>query len=288
MILTTVTPNILPSPGTKIDNYPPRSALDLTATPGKRKRAISIDSSSLSEESPPPPLRQRQGHSNNGDCKAFVSTTKTTRLAKRDANWEERFNQLVDYKHKHNTTRVLKSNTKLFAWIHTQRTMHKQKKLSEYRFQKLSSLGFDWKLLNFLPWVEMYKQLLEYKKNHNGSTNVAKTSLHYDKLGRWVYHQRSLYRTGKLSPERVELLQSIGFKWRIVDDTPWIDMYKRLVLYKQEHGTTCVPYKCEADRKLGRWVYAQRRSCDNQHLVDLLNDIGFVWDARGRNQHASY
>ena len=285
MILTTVTPNIMPS-GTKIDNYPPSSALDLTATLGKRKRSISIDSSSLSDEStsPPPPLRQRQSHSDD-NCKSFP---KRTPLTKRDANWEERFNQLVEYKQKHNTTRVLKSNTKLFAWIHTQRTMYKQKKLSEYRFQKLSALGFDWKLLSFLPWIDMYNELLEYKKNHNGCTNVAKTSLTHDKLGRWVYHQRSLYRNDKLSSERIELLQSIGFKWRIVDDTPWEDMYKRLILYKQEHGTTCVPYKYEADRKLGRWVYAQRRSCDNQDFVDRLNNIGFVWDARGRNQHASY
>ena len=283
MILTTLTSNVLP--GTKI-NDPPRTALDL-ATTGKRKRAISIDSSVLSDESTPStPPRQRQCLSKD-DCKSSPGTTKTA-LTKRDANWEKRFNELVEYKEKHNTTRVLKSNSKLFAWIHTQRTMHKQKKLSDYRVEKLSAIGFDWKVLDFLPWMDMYKQLLEYKKTHNGLTNVAKTSLQHDKLGRWVYHQRSLYRNGKLSPERVKLLQSIGFKWKIVDDTPWIDMYKRLVRYKQEHGTTCVPYKYQADRKLGRWVYAQRRSCENQKLVELLNSIGFVWDARGRNQHASY
>ena len=257
-----------------------------TAT-GKRK--FSIDSDDASHESE---RENKKASRLNSDCEGTrvepqsppKAPPRKASLSKRDAQWEEQFLLLCEFKRKYRTTRVHKSDSKLFGWIHTQRTKHKQRKLSEYRFQRLESLGFDWHILQASPWMEMYNQLLVYKKEHNGSTCVSKTSLHHDKLGRWVYQQRSMHRTGKLAPDRFKLLEAIDFQWRVVDETPWMDMYQRLLDYKEKHGTTCVPYKYELDRKLGRWVYNQRRSCEQPELVDLLNGIGFVWDARGRNQ----
>ena len=256
---------------------------------GKRNREISTDSSCLPTDEQPAQKRPRSCERHD-DTKNYVnkdgvspsSVTKTP-LTKREATWEEKFCLLVEYKKKHKSTNVLERKSKLFGWIHTQRTRYKQKTLSEYRFQKLNALGFDWQIFKYLPWTEMYNQLLDYKEKHNGSTCVSKTSLTYDKLGRWVYHQRALYKNGRLSPKRVDILESIGFKWRIHEDTPWIGMYQRLVSYTKEHGTTRVPYHYPDDRKLGRWVQAQRRACKEKSCVDLLNAIGFAWDGKRKN-----
>lgn len=36
------------------------------------------------------------------------------------------------------------------------------------------------------------------------------------------------------------------------------------------------------DPQLGQWVGTQRANCKEQYGVNLLNDIGFVWDTSGR------
>lgn len=56
-------------------------------------------------------------------------------------------------------------------------------------------------------------------------------------------------------------------------------MYESLVAYKKKHGTTIVPQQYEADPQLGNWVQNQRRTCEEEDRIDLLNEIGFVWIA---------
>jgi len=63
-------------------------------------------------------------------------------------------------------------------------------------------------------------------------------------------------------------------------------MYQRLVTYKKKHGTACVPIEYIADPQLGWWVKTQRYRCKQKYRIDLLNDVGFVWDASWRNQYS--
>ena len=56
-------------------------------------------------------------------------------------------------------------------------------------------------------------------------------------------------------------------------------MYQRLLTYKKKHGTTCVPKNYKADPQLGNWVNKQRTCCKDNDRIDLLNNIGFIWNA---------
>ena len=173
---------------------------------------------------------------------------------------------------------------KLGKWVSDQRTAYDKKKLLESRVQRLNSIGFAWK--QYAPWINMYQRIISYKVDHNGSTSVPQ---YYDvdpQLGNWVNHQRRVFKKNKMPKERANLLKSIDFTWdagmtRWMRNGKWMDMYQRLVSYKDEHnGSTLVPSKYKEDPKLGNWVSTQRYECKKKERVKLLNDINFLWKVR--------
>ena len=84
--------------------------------------------------------------------------------------------------------------------------------------------------------------------------------------------------------ELIALNQSV-FVWNVYD-TYWTEMHERLVAYKKQYKSTCVPSIFPKDKQLGVWVHHQR--CDyktkNPTLtidrIRKLNAIGFVWNTR--------
>jgi len=196
--------------------------------------------------------------------------------------WEEHFQQLVEYKTKHGTVEVPRSDPLLGNWVTEQRKSRKSGKLSQCRVQWLNSLGFQWDV-HLSAWMKMYNELLSYKELHGGSINVPVRYNGSRKLGGWVRKQRE--RRSSLSKQRIALLESIGFEWEsreILNQESWMGMYERLKKYKQEHNSTSVPLHYKADPKLGRWVSKQRHRCKEKERVDLLNQIGFVWEGKNR------
>ena len=127
--------------------------------------------------------------------------------------------------------------------ISTQRTAYKEKTISKNRVQRLGSIGFEWKIRESLPapWIEMYKQLKEYNLQY-GSTCVPKRYRADPKLAQWVAYQRRRYHKGELA-----LLESVGFQWKLLEMTPWIEMYGQLKEYKLQYGSTCVPKRYKPD-----------------------------------------
>ncbi|EJK66791.1 hypothetical protein THAOC_12252 [Thalassiosira oceanica] len=86
---------------------------------------------------------------------------------------------------------------------------------------------------------------------------------------------------GSLEQDRVDRLNSIGFKWSHLvkgPNVPWENRFNELVQYKAKHGDCNVPW---SQSKLGRWVDCQRNTYKNDKLsqdrIDRLNDIGFDW-----------
>ena len=157
-------------------------------------------------------------------------------------------------------------------------------------------------------WMIMFRELVEYKNKHNGSTQVSQqhtgdsndsasvaddcvnddTSSSYHKLGDWVKTQRRQYVKGELSERRIKLLNSISFVWKVYEST-WNIMYNELLVYIKKHpdsanmktstSATFVPRKQYP--KLGEWVNTQRTQYMRNELLPsrtkLLNDINFIW-----------
>lgn len=146
--------------------------------------------------------------------------------------------------------------------------------------KKRRLLDFDYTQVRNENWEKKFGWLVDYKKAHDGSTLVPHI---YDKnldLGSWVSIQRVAYKEKKLSTERITRLNRIGFVWKVRTQVPWIDSYHRLVAYKEKYGTTVVQKRDHKDPWLGRWVSRQRHRCKKEDRIQLLNAIGFVWDAR--------
>lgn len=135
-------------------------------------------------------------------------------------------------------------------------------------------------------WDVMYRQLIEYKLIH-GHTNVSR--LDDRQLSFWVGDQRRQNRNKKISLEKKEKLNSIGFDWKsevfrdINLDDIWIKNYENLIEYIKEHGDANVPARYTKN-KLGTWVVAQRVNKNSGALdkarEELLDEIGFVWKPR--------
>ena len=92
--------------------------------------------------------------------------------------------------------------------------------------------------------------------------------------------QRRNYKLNKLSEDKVQRLEVVGFNFtlgpskKVSSGLPpaqdeykptkdhhgkdWDARYKNLIKFAEKHGHANVPLGCESDRNLGLWVHAQR------------------------------
>mmetsp|Transcript_25554 Transcript_25554/g.55861 ORF Transcript_25554/g.55861 Transcript_25554/m.55861 type:complete len:545 (+) Transcript_25554:278-1912(+) len=203
--------------------------------------------------------------------------------------WEEMYDELVDYHSEHGDCRVNTHDTKLGRWVSTQRARYNQGELASDRVELLEALGFDWVLQErdgpIRDWMGMLKELRQYKERHGDCLVPTLTT----KLGRWVTTQRARRdgATGsaaQLTPDQVELLDDLGFVWRLKGDSysqvSWDDMFQALVEYQQAHGNCRVP-NMEPHARLWRWIGTQRQKYKSEQLsseqIQKMEDLGFVW-----------
>ena len=90
---------------------------------------------------------------------------------------------------------------------------------------------------------------------------------------------------GKLSADRVAMLNEIGFLWEVKEQklqVDWTTRYNDLVAFKEEHGHCFVPQNYKEKRNLGRWVnYTRNRGKSGKlsnERVAMLEEIGFVFN----------
>jgi hypothetical protein len=172
----------------------------------------------------------------------------------------------------------------LGAWVLEQRTA-KKKSLSDDQVLKLNHLGFVWRepKAKAEPWSILLEKLERYKERF-GHASVVYRWDEDPKLANWVTRQRTLFSKNKLSPERQQKLQDLGFVWRIQDD--WQVMYEKLKGYKEKHGDCNVPQNWGPDPKFGRWVSRQREAFKDGSLKnerkEQLDKVGFEWTLKGK------
>jgi hypothetical protein len=198
-------------------------------------------------------------------------------------DWNERFRQLVDYKQAVGDCNVPKhGNPQLGQWMKAQRHAQKTNALTNERWEKLNSIGFDWKLMN---WDARLEQLVEYK-NANGDCNIPAQYSQNMELVRWVSAQRQAKKTSqqkfKLSAERQAKLDAI--RVILID---WETHFEQLKEYKKVNGDCNVSRVDPQNMELGGWVSAQRQAKKTFQLSDereaKLNAIGFVWNIKSSN-----
>jgi hypothetical protein len=128
--------------------------------------------------------------------------------------WAELFIALVNFHSREGHTLVPHSHDEnglmLGTWVGRQR--RKKSSLTADQVNQLDSLGFVWSPYD-VQWEEFFKLLLSFHKSAGNCLVPQRYKVGVVKLGQWVSNQRLMKRTGKLSTERTNRLNSIGFTW---------------------------------------------------------------------------
>jgi hypothetical protein len=182
--------------------------------------------------------------------------------------------------------------------------------LTSERIQVLTQVGFDLNSPREQSWMKSFEELKEYKALHG---NCVPTPSTHPKLTKWCNMQRTsknvadqiksgaipspphtkYTKVAPLKPERINLLNSIGFPWQLATHPKvgWEARYQQLVQYKEEYGNCNVPQYWKQDEAFGRWVMKQRhehslklrglKSQLTDEREDRLNALGMNWVAPG-------
>ena len=194
----------------------------------------------------------------------------------------------------------------LGKWLDTQRQTYKIGKLSKERKKLLDQIGmrFDTKN-NDEIWTQMYTLAknhfekygnLEIPQSFKTMNGIIKDENGYN-LGKWLDTQRQTYKIGKLSPERIDLLEQIEMRFDTRDnDEIWTQIYTLAKNHFEKYGSLeritsryktlngVVEYK--KGYSLGEWFNRQRKAYKKGKLskekIELLERIGMVWEIRKR------
>ena len=192
-------------------------------------------------------------------------------------------------------------------WLINQRQMYKKGKLSKERIELLKQIGMRFEIVhNIVDWAEMYMLAEIYFKKY-GSLEIKQNfktlnGIDYDEngynFGIWLTNQRQMYKKGKLSKERIELLKQIGMRFETRDnDEVWNQMYMLAELYFKEYGNLDIPskfktlngtYEDENGYNLGGWLVSQRQMYKKSKLSkereELLEKIGMHFETRDNDE----
>ncbi len=204
--------------------------------------------------------------------------------------WFERYGQLLAYQRDRGNCDMparWSENQKLATWVVNQRVLQRDGVLEDEKVELLNRVGFKWNP-HASDWRTNYLALIEYRKRF-GDCRVPQDWKENLKLAKWVSTQRVQYARGKISRERIAILEKIGFDWDLGKAT-WDERFAELCAYKERFHNTVVPVKWPENPLLGGWVSSQRRKHTTGELrkeyEDRLNDIGFEWRAPNALQPA--
>ena len=177
----------------------------------------------------------------------------------------------------------------LSRWVVRQRGAYSVGKLSAEHVALLDALpGWVWSR-NAEAWGAALAALELFVLLHGTMPTFSQCVLGYP-VGTWVRTQRADFRAGRLSAERVAILEAVpGWVWNARDAT-WAAALQQLIEFRDEHGHLDVPCQYVSDRRtgahakvrLGGWVGYQRSKylsgqLSERHKADLNAIAGWEW-----------
>lgn len=186
-----------------------------------------------------------------------------------DEKWEIYYLEALQYFNEHGDLLVPRnlitpSGVRLGAWLRQISRTYEGRQpgavpLTRQQIQSLEDIGMVWGNRNDDKWKKAYTEAkLYYAKHRNLQVPMDYTSPDGIKLGKWITVQRTSRKKGRLSQQRVAMLDIIGMDWRMND--PWEHRYYLVQQYQREHGNLNIPakYKTSEGIWLGNWLYRQK------------------------------
>lgn len=179
----------------------------------------------------------------------------------KDGKWLKKYNLAKEYYLGHGNLKIpfrysfLKDGIiiNLGTWVMAQRQGYLKGTLSKERIDLLNEIGMAWKINNTYSWEYMYNLAKDYYlENNKLFSSTYKININ-DKnvlLGAWLRNQIKFYNEGKLSIEKIKLLENIGVQWKAEQrkrnrkdnrDKKWFSLYKEVLEFYKEHGNLIIP-----------------------------------------------
>lgn len=161
----------------------------------------------------------------------------------KNKSWDEMYELAKRYYEKNgnlliSSQYVTEAGIKLGYWINHQREYYKDNKLTSEKISLLEKIGMVWAVYD-ANWFEYYELATKYY-NENGNLLISLQFITNEgvKLGAWIGTQRKQYKNGRISKNKVELLEKIGMTWSIYD-AQWFEYYYLSVEYNKKNGDSC-------------------------------------------------
>lgn len=191
----------------------------------------------------------------------------------------------------------------LGSWVTNQRVNYKIGRLHPNKVNRLERVnGWVWDINEF-QWRRKYDELLKYVNTTGSSRFFKKRKNQLDKLTElveWCGRQRDSYRQGKLSTDRIKLLEALSdWSWDPYEDDFWLGVQKcREYLKLNQHlnpkTSSADPELMECGFNIGTFVSVargqkERMRKNNPDRYDALDEIeGWIWDVEDYNWNANF
>ena len=220
----------------------------------------------------------------------------------RQSHWEEIYEECKQYFEEHGNLDFPvgycgKSNVNLSSWVIQAAQRHRKGKLTPEQVQKLTEIGVI-KKGYFDRWMDTYEECKAYFLEH-GDLKFPEglRGKNGELLNVWIAGNRYKYGKGKLSEEKIKLLEEIGAlkktkncnnavmqKSEIHSETDvrmekWLTIYQECKNYYAIHDTLCgiEDEQSKSGMDLKKWLSNQRAYARKRTLSDekirLLNEI---------------
>lgn len=200
--------------------------------------------------------------------------------------WNNQFQLLLEYRKLRpnewpSVSEEFPEGNKLGVWCSYQRKAYKAGRLSDRKRERLRDIGFSFNPLEE-SWNRQFQFLIDFRKEHPYQWPSEQEEYPSgNRIGQWTVLQRMRYRKGKVSKDRIELLESIEFPWNPLD-AAWLSQYEHLKAFSKENPNRWPVDKQEFPKgnRLGNWCTRQRKYYRSGTLskerVDLLKSIGLL------------
>ena len=131
-------------------------------------------------------------------------------------SFEDMFALLLRFKAKRGHINVpskhIEEGKKLGCWLDKFKQDKRAGRIDPKMEETLNNLGIQWEILE-AQWEQYYLLLLQFVEREGHADVMQRHEEEGERLGIWVATQRSQYKKGKLSQERIERLEQVDFLW---------------------------------------------------------------------------
>lgn len=174
---------------------------------------------------------------------------------------------------------------RLGFWLNRRRADRKRGALAADQIAELDELGMVWDPRE-QQWQEGLALCRAYVQEFGSLALVRQADEYREfRLGGWLDTRRLEYRQGRLSPDRIAVLERLGIVWDPRDKL-WQEGLAACRSYAAEHGSiNSVNARLTHNGfQLGTWLDGRRSDFQQGRLspdrIAALEELGIVWDAK--------